>query len=114
VKEAEILELFVEIKTEYSYFDDSDENVERHLKYLHDIPFEVAMANVEQHIKANSKYPPGIADIRGRLGEQIERERMQAQTAEHVANLERWRQNDVPPPAGYWESMKSKLRGDSA
>lgn len=106
---AEVIELFIEIKQEYSYFDDSDDEIDRHLKYLKDFPFQTALDNVEQHIRTN-KWAPGISEIRGSLGEQLERDRMKAMTSEHFANLDSWGLESVPPE-GYWESVRQKLRG---
>lgn len=111
MNKAEVIDLFIEIKQEYPQFNDSVEEVDRHLKYLKDFPFDAALNNVEQHIKT-SKWPPGISEIRGSLGEQIERDRMKMMTSEHFANLDSWGLGSVPPD-GYWESVMQKLRGDA-
>ncbi len=105
---AEVIDLFVEIKREYPFFDTSDENIDRHLKYLKDFPFDTALRNVEQHIKTN-KRPPGIAEIRGSLGEQIERDRMKAATAEYFAAREEAAKQACPPPPGWKEAIYAKL-----
>lgn len=107
---AEVIDLFIEIKQEYPQFVDSDEEIDRHLKYLKDFPFEAALRNVEKHILTN-KWPPGISEIRGSLGEQIERERMKAATAEYFAKLDSWGANSTPPD-GYWERGRRLLRGE--
>lgn len=105
---AEIIDLFIEIKQEYPYFNDSDDEVDRHLKYLKDFPFDAALRNVEQHIKTN-KRPPGIAEIRGSLGEQIERDRMKTATEEYFEERARARQQACPPPPGWKEAIYEKL-----
>ncbi|MBB6689936.1 hypothetical protein H7B90_00830 [Cohnella xylanilytica] len=109
----EIAELYQHIKKYYPFFDASVERVKEDFKYLKDFPASVARDNIDRHILTET-VTPGIAHIRGRLGEQIDRERMQSKTAEHVENLERWSQCDAPPPTGYWEEMKARLRGDRA
>lgn len=109
---AQVYDLLIEIKENYPNFDISPENVERHFKHLHDFPFEAAMQNVDEHIKTG-KYYPNIAEIRGRLGEQIERERMKESTAEHFANLDSWSAASEPPPPGYWEKVKRMIQGEA-
>ena len=105
---AEVIDLFIEIKQEYPQFNDSDDEIDRHLKYLKDFPFDTALRNVEQHIKTN-KWPPGIAEIRGSLGEQIERDRMKTATEEYFAERARARQEACPPPPGWKEAVYAKL-----
>ncbi|MEK4117663.1 replicative helicase loader/inhibitor [Paenibacillus sp. FSL W8-0919] len=105
---AEVIDLFIEIKQEYPYFNDSDDEVDRHYKYLKDFPFEAALRNVEQHIKT-SKRPPGISEIRGSLGEQIERDRMKSYTQEYFTERARAKQEACPPPPGWKESIYAKL-----
>ncbi|WP_194166136.1 replicative helicase loader/inhibitor [Paenibacillus glucanolyticus] len=109
MNKAEIIDLLIVIKENYPNFDVSDENVERHLKYLHDFSFQAAMRNVDEHIRT-SKYPPNIAEIRGSLGEQIERDRMKSFTQEYFAERARAREEACPPPPGWKESIYAKLR----
>jgi hypothetical protein len=108
VERAEVFDLLIEIKENYPVFDVSDENVDRHYKFLHDFPYEVAVQNVDQHIMTN-KFPPTIAEIRGRLGEQIERDRMRAETAEYFAEREAAREKACPPPPGWKEAVLERL-----
>ncbi|WP_059044004.1 replicative helicase loader/inhibitor [Paenibacillus rubinfantis] len=105
---AEVIELLIAIKENYPNFDTSDESIDRHFKYLHDLPYEIASRNVEEHIRT-SKYPPNIAEIRGSLGEQIERDRMKAATAEYFAAREEAAKNACPPPPGWKEAIYAKL-----
>ncbi|MET3846853.1 replicative helicase loader/inhibitor [Paenibacillus sp. OAE614] len=106
---AEVIDLFIEIKQEYPQFNDSDEEIDRHLKYLKDFPFEAALRNVELHIKT-TKWPPGISDIRGRIGEQLEKQRMETETSTYFEKLDSWRNGAAPPPAGLKEALYAKLR----
>lgn len=105
---AEVIDLLIVIKENYPNFDTSPENEDRHFKYLYDFPFEVAMRNVDKHIRT-SKYPPNIAEIRGSLGEQLERDRMQMVTAEYFATREEARKQACLPPPGWKEAIYAKL-----
>lgn len=104
----EVAKLLMTIVDNYPNFNTSDENVDRHLKYLHDLPYEVAARNVDEHIRT-SKYPPNIAEIRGNLGEQIERDRMKAATEDYFAAREEAAKNACPPPPGWKEAIYAKL-----
>jgi Loader and inhibitor of phage G40P. len=108
----DVIEIIAELIENYPSFDDSEDNIDRHYKYLQDFPFEAAMKNVQEYIKTN-RFPPTIADIRGRLGDQMDSQRSKDAAAAHFESLDSWSANDEPPPAGYWESMKEKLRGDA-
>lgn len=110
---AETALLLMEIKKNYPSFDASVESVERHLKYLRDFPFTTAMENLEAHIMTE-RFPPTIADIRGRLGEQIERNRMKQETDEYFDQLDAWRQNAAPPPPGNLERVRNLIKGAGA
>lgn len=112
MNKSQIFDLMIAIREEYSSFDVSDDEVERHFKYLKDFSFAAAMANVEEHIRT-SKFPPKISDIRGRLGDQLDSERGKAEAADFKEKLERWAAETTAPPAGYWETMRDKLRGES-
>jgi hypothetical protein len=111
VERAEVIDLFIEIKEEYGNFDDSDENIDRHLKYLKDFSFEEAMKNVERHIMV-SRFYPGIADIRGHLADKKESQRSKDETQSYFAQLEASRLSNTPPPTGYWDHMRTLIRGD--
>lgn len=107
----EVAKLYKEIKKRYANFDASLQAVEEDLGMLRDIPYDVAYSNVRQHIMT-SDFPPKISQIRGRLGEQIERERMKKATEDHFGNLDTWSTVNQPPPPGYWEEVKRKIRGE--
>lgn len=111
----EVAKLMIILVDNYPTFDASDKNVDRHFKYLHDFPFDRAVQNVDEHIRT-SKYPPNIAEIRGSLGEQIERDRMKAATAEYFAAREEASKQACPPPPGWKEAVYAKLfsSGDDA
>ncbi|MCY9541827.1 replicative helicase loader/inhibitor [Paenibacillus alvei] len=106
---AEVARLLLGIKQNYPSFDASAESVERHARYLRDIPFEVAKQNLDSHIMTE-RFPPTIADLRGRLGEQIERNRMKQETDEYFEKLDEWRKKAVPPPRGNLEKVRAILK----
>ncbi|MBP1992526.1 hypothetical protein [Paenibacillus eucommiae] len=108
---AEVIDLMIEIKEEYPTFDVSEEEIERHYKRLKDFPLAAALKNVDDHVKTN-KYFPKISDIRGCLGDQLDSQRSKEQAAAHEANMNEWAKIDSPPPDGYWETMRTRLRGE--
>ncbi|MFD2116372.1 hypothetical protein ACFSTH_08195 [Paenibacillus yanchengensis] len=108
----EVILIIAELVENYPNFDSGDENIDRHYKYLSDFPFEAAMQNVQEHIKTN-RFPPLIADIRGRLGDQMDGQRSKDATAAHFANLDAWGADGTPPPEGYWEHGRRLLRGEA-
>jgi hypothetical protein len=112
VDRAEVIELLIVIKENYPSFDVSEDSIDRHMKYLHDFPFDVAKRNVDEHIRT-SKYPPNIAEIRGSLGEQIERDRMKTATEEYFRAREKAQEQACPPPPGWKEDIFAKLRRSS-
>lgn len=111
---ADVIELFIEIKQEYPFFDDSDTNVDRHLDYLADVPFDAAMASTKEYIRTQHKREPGIADIRGKFDDERRAQRSKDAAAAHFANLDAWGAASAPPPEGYWKQVMQKLRGDSS
>lgn len=113
MNKSEVARLLVEIKKNYPSFEASAESVDRHLKYLHDIPFAVAQQNLDSHI-LTERFPPTISDLRGRLGEQKDREQSKIQTESYFAQVDLWKRNAAPPPDGYFEYMREKLRGGQA
>ncbi|WP_366294338.1 hypothetical protein [Paenibacillus sp. AN1007] len=106
---AEVAQLFKKIKQRYPTFDASLEEVNECHKHLQDFPFETAIQNVDQHIKTE-KWPPTISEIRGRLGEQIERDRMRDLTATYFAEREAAALNACPPPPGWKDGLIERLR----
>lgn len=107
----EVAKLLMTIVDNYPNFDTSDANVDRHLKYLHDLPYEVAARNVDEHIRT-SKYPPNIAEIRGSLGDQMDKQRMKDTADEYLAQLDLLKKRAVPPPPGLREELYAELRGN--
>lgn len=106
----DVIDLLTEIKENYSTFDVSDESIDRHYKYLHDFPFTAALQNVEDHVKT-SRFAPLIADIRGKLGDQLDSQRSKEEAEAYLARIELWKQNAVPPPDGMRERVFSVCRG---
>ncbi|QMV43721.1 hypothetical protein [Cohnella cholangitidis] len=109
----EVAELYKRIKKQYPWFDASINRVrEDHSDYLHKFPFETAMENVKNHILTEPQ-PPTIAHIRGRQGELMEAKRSKESASAHMANLDSASKSNIPPPIGYWENLRSKIRGDA-
>ena len=106
----QVIDLFSLIKRTYPGFDASPQNVDHFAKYLLDYPFDAALENVERHIMTE-RFPPTIADIRGRLGDQLDSQRSKEEAEAFFAQVELWRQNSSPPPDGYWQRVRQQLRG---
>jgi hypothetical protein len=112
LNKVEVMDLLEEIKREYPFFDVSDENIERHYKYLQDYPFDAAMRNVEEYIKTDTRrVHPGVGDIRGRLGDQLDSQKSKQSAESYMVRMEQARNSESAPPDGYWELLKSKLSG---
>ncbi|WP_028559050.1 hypothetical protein [Paenibacillus pinihumi] len=108
----EVAKLYRHIKKYFPFFDASaDRAKDDHTRYLKDFPADTAWANIDQHILTET-VTPQIAHIRGRLGDQIDSKRSKDKAAEYEAQLQEWAASDSPPPPGYWEDMRRKLRGD--
>ncbi|RED34697.1 replicative helicase loader/inhibitor [Paenibacillus sp. VMFN-D1] len=105
---AEVIDLLIILKENYPTFDASAESVDRHFKYLQDFPYERALQNVDEHIRT-SKFPPNIAEIRGSVGEQMERSRMKTATEEYFEERARAKLEACPPPPGWKEAIYAKL-----
>jgi hypothetical protein len=110
VNKLQVIEIFSLVKRTYPSFDSSPQSVSHYFKYLQDFPFDVALDNVEKHI-LTERFPPTIADIRGRLGDQLESERSKHATQEYFDELERARTSGSAPPEGYWENIHAILKG---
>ncbi|NQX67961.1 hypothetical protein HQN90_17710 [Paenibacillus alba] len=111
MKKSEVYDLMFEIKANYAPFVVSDDEVERHFKHLKDFPLSSALKNIDAYVKTN-QYPPKIADIRGKLGEQMDGEISKRQAAENEAYLIHWSLKESEPPSGYWQNIREKLRGE--
>lgn len=106
---SEVVSLLLEILEEYPQFDTSDKEIDRHFKYLKDFKFEDALANIDQHIKTKG-FPPKISEIRGQLGEQIDRQRSKDASQAHFDQLDEWEAKSAPPPPGLREKIYDLLR----
>ncbi|CAH1190350.1 hypothetical protein PAECIP111893_00288 [Paenibacillus plantiphilus] len=107
----EIAELYKHIKKHFPFFDASLAKVKEDHKYLKHFPADAARTNIDQHILTET-VTPGIAHIRGRLGDQLDSQRSKRQAEEYDAQLNEWSEIDSPPPEGYWERTRKLLRGD--
>ena len=105
----EIAELYKHIKKHFPFFDASLDKVKEDLKYLHDFPTQAAWDNIERHILTETT-TPGIAHIRGRIGDLMDSQRSKEAAAAYRDKLESWRLNSSPPPDGYWERGRQLLR----
>lgn len=104
----EIAELYKHIKKRFPFFDASVEKVKEDHKYLKDFPNDTAWENVSQYILTETTTPT-IAHIRGRLGEQLERDRMRTATDRYFAEREEAAKHACPPPKGWKEGIYAKL-----
>lgn len=78
------------------------------------MPFEWGLVNLNTYIDTEPKWFPSIAHIvRNDLQPLKNHDTLRLETAEQFALLEHWSKKDDPPPDGYWETVKAKLRGDS-
>lgn len=107
---AEVAKIFKIIKQKYASFDARVQSVQENFRYLRDIPFEVAVKNVDKHIMTD-KFPPTIADIRGGLGEQLERQRSKDDTETLFTKLDEWALKSAPPPPGNRQKIINILGG---
>lgn len=105
----EIAELYKHIKKHYPFFDASIEKVKEDLRYLRDFPSEAAWQNIERHILTETS-TPGIAHIRGRLGDQLDSKRSREDAAAYFYQLDSWRNTGSSPPEGYWDRIRQMLR----
>lgn len=109
----EIAELYKHIKKHFPFFDASITKVKEDYKYLRDFPTEVAQSNIDQHIMTET-VTPNIAHIRGRLGDQLDREREYLDTQHLFALQEENRRQAVLPPSGWKEALIARLRDSGA
>lgn len=104
------MKLMAEIQENYPNFDISDENIERHYKFLKDFDFKQALRNVEAHIKSND-FIPKISHIRGHLADVNQSEQSKMQAMKYDEQLNEWSSSQEPPPEGYWNTLRNSLRG---
>lgn len=107
---AEVFDLLIVIKENYLHFDVSDDSIDHHLKYLADMPYHQALANIEQHILTD-KFPPKIADIRGGYTAEKEHEQLKNDTEDFFRKQDEWASQAAPPPAGMKEALRERLFG---
>jgi len=112
VNKSEVIELLKTLRRTYPVVDTSVEGVEHYYKYLRDFPYATARENIDRYI-LTEKFPPTIADIRGRLGDQLDSQRSKEEADAYFAQIDLWNRTGSPPPDGYWENVRAKLRGDA-
>ncbi|GGF77435.1 hypothetical protein GCM10010912_23140 [Paenibacillus albidus] len=109
MRRAQVIDLLIKLKQEYSHqIDTSDQEVTRLYEHLKDFPFDVAVENVRKHIQTNS-FPPKISQIRGKVGDLREIEQQKKETAEYLAQRDAERTDVALPPAGWKESLYARL-----
>lgn len=113
MKLSEVIDLFEAIKRYYTNFTTEKEKRETWHELLRDIPLDVAMDNLKRHASVE-KFPPTIADIRGKMGQLIEQDQSKAETESYFAQLDLWRTTGSPPPDGYWQRVRQNITGENA
>jgi hypothetical protein len=111
VNRLQVIDLIAVIKRSYPSYDSSAANVDHLAKYLADFPYEGALENVDKHI-LTERFPPAIADIRGKLGDQMDSQRSKEQARAYFAQLDEWAATSSPPPEGYWERVRGIIKGE--
>jgi len=112
VTQAEVVKLFKAITMSYPAFrvpdDMAKEQVMHWYQHLKDIPFDVAMQNLREHIHTE-RFPPTIADIRRGYSEESNVPGVE-ETKEWLAELDRLRERAVPMPDYVREELKRLVR----
>ena len=106
--QAEVVKLFKAITLSYPAFRLPDElakdQVLHWYEHLKDVPFDVAMANLREHIQVE-RFPPTISDIRRGYSEERSTVPGVEETRRYLAELDRLREKAVPPPAHIREEL---------
>lgn len=111
--QGEIVELFKAITLSYPSFRLPDNMAKEQVRHWHshlkDVPFEVAMANLDSYVMHN-RFPPTIADIRA--GYQIERSEVPSvdETRKYLAEMDELRARAVPMPEHVREELRKLVR----
>lgn len=107
----QLAEIFKTIRKSYPNFDGSKENLDHYHKYLKDLPYEVAVVNVDQHI-IREKWPPTIAEIRYGYEEPLAKLVPSVEdTQEQFKQLEEWKAQAVPMPDHLRKELNRLVRG---
>lgn len=107
----QLAEIFKVIRKSYPNFDGSKENLEHYLKYLKDVPYEIAVVNTDQHI-TREKWPPTIAEIRYGYEEPLSKIVPSVEeTHESFKQLEEWKAKAVPMPDHLKKELSRLVRG---
>nr|WP_307205634.1 hypothetical protein [Paenibacillus harenae] len=77
---------------------------------MKDLPFEIAIRNLHEHLKSN-EFPPKAADIARYDLKTQNHEFLRLETAAQFSNLDQWATDVSEPPEGFWEEIKAKLKG---
>lgn len=105
MKESEANEILTRVAANYPVVTVTNEMIDLYTETLADMPYDVAMRNVTEHIK-NNKYAPTIAEIRG--GYTDAHDRIKRETQAFIREQEQ--RKPIPAPAHIRERM-DKLFG---
>lgn len=108
---AEVAKLYKYIKVRFPFFDASIEKVKADHEHLEKIPYEVALENIKQYEQTDTA-TPSMPHIIGRYFEHMRAQKSKDAALDHFAKLDAWISDSTPPPEGYWENVKRKLRGE--
>ena len=105
MKESEATEILTRVAANYPVVTVTNEMIDLYVETLDDVPYNVALRNVTEHIKT-SKYAPTIAEIRGGYTDVHERQKRETQ----AFIREQEARKPIPVPAHIKEQM-DKLFG---
>lgn len=108
MKRAQVIDLLIKLKEEYSQVDTSSPEIDRLYENLKDFPFDVACENIRQHILTNP-FPPKVSQIRGKQGDLKENTRDIIEGAHFLAEREVARAATTLPPPGWKENIRGIL-----
>lgn len=108
MKRAQVIDLLIKLKEEYSQVDTSSPEIDRLYENLKDFPYDVACENVRQHMLTNP-WPPKIAQIRGGAGDLQDQRKAKDQTADYFAERDKAQAAAKPMPAGWKEALYARL-----
>lgn len=105
MKESETIDILTRVAANYPNVTVTNEMVQLYTETLDDVPYNVALRNVTEHIKT-SKFAPTIAEIRGGYTDAHERQKRETQ----AFIREQEARKPIPVPAHIKERM-DKLFG---
>lgn len=105
----ETAKLFKVILQHYpNNFDGSAENARDWQRRLNDLPYEVAVQNLDKHIDISS-FPPKVSEVRNGWHRDDGGEGMKQSAAEVFALQDELKKGAVPPPPGTREKLYAAI-----